>query len=114
MARALLVLALVGLTVYTLIDCARTPAADVRNLPKALWLLLIVVLPVVGPVGWLLAGRQTRRQPPRAVGRGPVGPDDDPDFLRRVEEQRRLQRWEKELRDREQRLGRDDEPGDGS
>lgn len=75
---------LVGvLLVYTLIDCARAPAEIIRNLPKPVWLLLILLLPPIGSVGWLIAGRpggasRSGRDRPR----GPQGPDDDPDFLR--------------------------------
>jgi len=77
-------LLLVGLSVYCLIDCLQTRAEAVRNLPKLVWLLLIALLPLLGSVGWLLAGRadgQTRRDG-RGPIRGPQGPDDDPDFLR--------------------------------
>ena len=74
------------LVVYCLIDLWQADSARVRLLPKALWALVIVVLPLFGGVAWLLAGR------PQAMGRGggrgaggpssPRGPDDDPDFLR--------------------------------
>jgi len=74
----------VGLLVYCLLDCAQTPQGSVRTLPKAAWVLIILIVPVIGPIGWLLAGRANGSshrggQPPR---RGPQGPDDDPDFLR--------------------------------
>ena len=74
------------LVVYCLIDLWQADTARVRLMPKAVWALLIVVLPLLGSVAWLLAGR------PVAPGRGggpaprgpsaPRGPDDDPDFLR--------------------------------
>lgn len=84
MLRYLPTIVAVGLLVYCLLDCAQTPQGSVRNLPKAAWLLVIVLVPVVGGIAWLLAGRadgssRPGGEPPR---RGPQGPDDDPDFLR--------------------------------
>jgi hypothetical protein len=74
----------IGLLVYCLLDCLQTPQASVRTLPKLAWVVVILIVPVLGPVCWLLAGRaagpsRSGGQPPR---RGPQGPDDDPDFLR--------------------------------
>ncbi|HEX3004328.1 MAG TPA: PLDc N-terminal domain-containing protein [Angustibacter sp.] len=74
------------LVVYCLIDLWQADRERVRLLPKPVWVLLILVLPLLGGVAWLLAGR------PETMGRGgppnrrgpqpPRGPDDDPDFLR--------------------------------
>jgi hypothetical protein len=75
-----------ALVVYCLIDLWQADTDRVRGLPKLVWVLLIVLVPLVGCVAWLLLGRPTKlgdggqsnRQPPPA----PRGPDDDPDFLR--------------------------------
>ena len=91
-------LVVIGLTIYTLVDCAQSQDDAVRSLPKLVWVLLILVFPVVGPIAWLIAGRperprNQRRYGPRGPGapggpshppRPPRGPDDDPDFLRRL------------------------------
>lgn len=83
MLRYLPTLLVVGLLVYCLIDCVQSQSASVRSLPKGIWIVLILVLPLFGSLGWLLAGRPANRPrrgggpPPR-----PEGPDDDPDFLR--------------------------------
>ena len=82
-----------ALTVYCVIDAFQTDEADMRTLPKVAWILLVVLLPVLGPVSWLLLGRPTRHsmasRPPqrwvdqrRQQDRRPLGPDDDPDFLK--------------------------------
>jgi hypothetical protein len=57
------VLALVEivLLVYCVLNIVTTPEAEVRNLPKLLWLLLVVVLPLVGGIAWLIAGRPQGR-----------------------------------------------------
>lgn len=84
MLRYLPTVLVVGLVIYCLIDCAQSAADSVRSLPKPLWLLVILLLPLFGSVGWLIAGRPTGGERPGGPGprRGPQGPDDDPDFLR--------------------------------
>lgn len=100
---------------YCVLDVTLTPAGDVRNLPKPAWLVVVIFLPVIGSIAWLLGGRpenvgrspgggrggsgtSPRGTPPRNSSWGqppsgprtpPKGPDDDPEFLRHVEEQLR-------------------------
>jgi hypothetical protein len=92
MLRILLYAVPLILAVYALVDLVQTDDKDVQGLPKLVWVLLIVLVWIVGPVAWLVAGRKGRGLPglpPRSVG-GPSGaprgrtlaPDDDPDFLR--------------------------------
>jgi len=79
-----------ALVLYTLIDCLQTDEHAVRALPKIVWVFVILLFPVVGPIAWLVAGRPARpgggtppwgprQQHPR---QRPLGPDDDPDFLK--------------------------------
>ena len=73
----------VALTVYCLLDAIRNDRATIRYLPKLAWVLIIVLVPIVGDVAWLVAGRprhDTDHGPQDAQIR-PRGPDDDPDFL---------------------------------
>jgi len=86
MPRVLLTLLLLGLTIYAAVDCIQTDESRQRHLPKVLWLLLILLFPVVGPVCWFLAGRSgpARRGRPGNRPPYPRGPDDDPDFLRNL------------------------------
>jgi hypothetical protein len=103
------VLALVEivLLVYCVLNIVTTPEGEVRNLPKLLWLLLVVVLPLVGGIAWLIAGRPqgpARSLPYKGNHGVPPEPDrprrptaprpeDDEAFLRglreRAEQQRR-------------------------
>ena len=82
MARVLIVggLAALAFAVYAIVDCALTERARVRGLPRWAWIVMILVLPVLGGALWFLVGNgraeRTRQSP------GPIGPDDDPDFLR--------------------------------
>jgi hypothetical protein len=75
MARVLLLaaLAVVLVTVFTVIDCALTERYRVRALPRPLWLVVIVLVPVAGPFLWWTVGRapySRDRQPPRPTVRG--------------------------------------------
>ncbi|WP_241187427.1 PLDc N-terminal domain-containing protein, partial [Micrococcus luteus] len=45
---------LAGLTLYALFEALLTPAREVRSLPKAAWVAVIVLVPLVGPLLWLL------------------------------------------------------------
>ena len=108
MGRAILIIGsgalAVGLVIYALIECAQSERYRVRAVPKGAWLLIILLLPVVGAVLWLFFGRPRTDDAARDAARG-RGPDDDPQFLRNLEERRkqqeqarRLQEWENELK----------------
>src|SRR6476660_7177860 len=74
---------IIAAVVVALIDCLSTEKAQVRALPRLLWALLIVFVPLLGALAWLLAGRprstRTAGERPRSH---PPAPDDDPDVLR--------------------------------
>ena len=73
---------LIAIQIYGLIDCAQREDSDVRSLPRWGWLIIIVLIPTLGAVAYLIAGRPKR---PGNGGRKPkrsIAPDDDPDFLR--------------------------------
>ena len=108
MGRAIMIIGAgalaVGVIIYALIECAQSQRYDVRALPKWAWVLVILLLPVIGAVLWLLFGRPRADDAAREAQRG-RGPDDDPQFLRNIEERRkqqeqarRLQEWENELK----------------
>lgn len=111
---------LTGLTLYALFEALLTPAERVRSLPKWAWVAVVVLVPLVGPLLWLLLGRdrssgRRARPAPRATG----APDDDEAFLRslrtqrrQAERQRELDRRDAELRAREEELRRRRERGE--
>ena len=95
--------------IATQIDVIKSDRDERSGVPAPLWILLIVVLPVVGSIGWLVASRTARSRrsdggtnggggggirptpPTRGPRRpsGPVAPDDDPEFLWRLSQQQR-------------------------
>lgn len=112
MVRVLLFLSAVelALVVLALISCLSAERSAVRAMPRVLWVLVILLLPIIGPSLWFLAGRPRPQEPEGTRGRPPrpSSPDDDPDFLRGLDadQSRRdrelLERWEQDLQRREQ------------
>ncbi|WP_250907273.1 PLDc N-terminal domain-containing protein [Nonomuraea sp. NEAU-A123] len=94
-------LATMVLWLYCLFDAITTPEEACRNLPKILWVLVVLLFPLVGSVIWLVAGRPQAVQAARPTGfpeydrPGPAtatNPDDDEEFLRRLRERAEEQR----------------------
>lgn len=79
MARVLIIVAVVALTIYCIVEVAQSPTYRVRAMPKWLWAAAVICLPGIGSVLWLAFGR------PNSGPHGRVrdqGPDGDEDFLR--------------------------------
>ncbi len=87
----------VAFWVFSVVDCAVQPATRHRGVPKPVWVLIVLLLPVIGGILWFTIGRF------RASGPGSVrtvAPDDDPAFLRSIsksEQDARIRRLEEEL-----------------
>lgn len=69
MLRYLPFLLILALTIYAFIDCLNTPESEVKHLPKVVWVIIILLFSIVGPVVWLFAGKGW----PRAVAAGRAG-----------------------------------------
>ncbi|WP_337589686.1 PLD nuclease N-terminal domain-containing protein [Ornithinimicrobium murale] len=79
--------AVLAFTVYCVVDAVQTEEDKVRGLPKLVWVVITLLVPVAGGLSWLIAGRPRGILQPRSGNsgpRGPRGPDDDPDFLRGI------------------------------
>ncbi len=107
------------LVVLALISCISAEPGQVRALPKFAWILLILLFPIVGSIVYFFAGRPLKSgsasgrwrigggfpEPPRPTR--PIAPDDDPDFLRKIDQQKKrkdedhLRRWEEDLKRRD-------------
>ena len=92
MLRNLGILLLFGLVVYSVIGIVRSEDSERLNVPRALWVLLVVLIPLLGSIVWIAVSTTHRAtQPPaaRRSSRGPSAPDDDDEFLWRIDEERR-------------------------
>ena len=130
-AGGLVGLAMLALWIYCIFDVISTDETVMRNLPKVLWLVIVIFLPTIGSLSWLLLGRPERagfapggstyrpephrgqdRWTPRS--RGVLAPDDDPRFLGQLDDRaKRLREWEEDLQRREGELRKRDEGDDG-
>lgn len=92
-----------SLWIYCVIDVIS--ADHCRNLPKTTWLLLVIMVPLVGSVAWLVAGRPVNETQWRPAPRTPgfpeyersnrayaVDADEDAEFLRKCRERAEEQR----------------------
>lgn len=136
MARFIPFIAWFALALYASIDCGRTPRESMPGrLAKPLWFLIIILVPFgLGAVAWIVVkGAQQVEDRQRYGGgfnvpsapnfpsfpnaprrrRGPVAPDDDPNFLAHLEQQARARRREERqaARDAETFEPRRDEDG---
>ena len=88
MVRILFVYVLpIALPIYAIADLSRTDDSQIKILPTWGWFLISIFVGIVGPLAWLIAGKNRNGRPPfgnrnRGPKRGPIGPDDDPDFLK--------------------------------
>ncbi|MEU3746782.1 MULTISPECIES: PLD nuclease N-terminal domain-containing protein [Streptomyces] len=111
MLRALLYILPLALTIYAFIDCLNTPEEETKHLPKVVWVIIILLFWIVGPIVWLFAGKKRRPASARGGAGGWVAPDDNPEFLKSLKQQDAadddeavLKDWEADLRRREEEL----------
>ena len=58
-----------GLLIFALIDVITSDESQIKHLPKLVWVLLIVFLPLVGSINWLVARKDRGKTPhQRAIG----------------------------------------------
>jgi hypothetical protein len=82
MKYLVLVVLYVALMSWCVTDVANREEREPFGLHKALWVIFIVLVPYVGALFWLVARfREGRRYGDSA---GPLGPDDDPEYLRKL------------------------------
>ena len=111
--RLIAVILLVAIVVYASMvalqmDPRRTPAGN----NKWVWVIFTILPPVVGSIIFLVANyvMNSKGRPPGGPRRGPVAPgpmapDDDPDFLRSLEDELRRAQYDKRLREHEDENG---------
>ena len=50
------------LMVFVLVDIITKDESQIRNLPKVLWVVIVIFLPIVGSIVWFVAGRTYQAQ----------------------------------------------------
>ena len=116
--------ALLVLWVYCIFDAITSDAAAVRNLPKGVWVVLVIILSDIGSLLWLVAGRPQGParslpdkgntgipaeydRPGRAVA---ASPDDDAAFLASLRTRAERQRTQAAEEARRMRSAEDEAP----
>jgi hypothetical protein len=120
---SLFVLIDLALLVIALISCLSAEESEIRALPRIAWVFLILLFSPIGAIAWFVAGRPARPVrlsngttwrpgsgfPEKERPAAPLAPDDDPEFLKSLgQDKTRLERWEADLRRREEELRKQD------
>ncbi len=101
----------VVLLVAALVDVIRIDPSRVRGLPKPVWALIVVLVAIIGPIVWFVAGREPLTPRGSRGVRPPVAPDDDPEFLRKIAQEKEQEQRIRDLERRLAELDKDAEPG---
>jgi len=109
MARFLIIGAFLAVIfwVFSVVDVSVQPATRHRGVSKGAWIAIVIVLPVIGGVLWFTLGR---RAPGEKTSPYVLGPDDDPEQLRRMSTAEQDER----IRELEEELARLDDESDGA
>ena len=105
-------LLLLAFWIWAILDVIATDSGLCRNLPKGVWLILVLLLPDIGSLAWILLGRPEKAawrpgSTDFAARRRPIAYEDQPHFdatpeivtdRRSQELDRRLDEWEAEQR----------------
>ena len=99
------------LTIGALVEAIRSHEEDIRHLPKEAWIIVILFVPLAGPIAWLCAGcRRTPAPSDRGRLNRVAGVEAPPsaEFLRQVRERA------EEQRRRAREMGKWEGSGEGS
>ena len=118
-AEGVVFLVLFAFWIWAILDVIATDSGLCRNLPKGVWLILVLLLPDIGSVAWLLLGRPEKGSwkpgsTDYSAPRRPIAYEDHPRYSatpeitdRRSQElDRRLDAWEAEQRVKKAELDR--------
>jgi hypothetical protein len=106
MVRVFVFLAAVQLILVVLALISALSAERVRGMPRALWVAVILLVPLLGPVAYAFAGRPASRSggtPVRPAKRSSA-PDDDPEFLKTLDpnksrrDRELFEKWERDIK----------------
>ena len=93
---------LLGLWIYAIFDVISTPEGAARNLPRMMWLAIVIFLPDIGSIAWLLLGRPSTKsfhlERPRSDGESGAHQRErlNQELSRSDELNARLEQWERD------------------
>ena len=93
---------LLGLWIYAIFDVISTPEGSARNLPRMMWLAIVIFLPDIGSIAWLLLGRPSTKsfhlEGPRSDGESGAHQRErlNQELSRSDELNARLEQWERD------------------
>jgi len=91
---------LIAFQIFAIVDIILTDKRRVRALNKPIWLILAIVTSAIGGALWFILGKEPFRGDGGSLPRT-VAPDDDPEFLERLdrdeERDARIRELEEEL-----------------
>ena len=96
MLRALPFILYVALAAYCIADSLQHPDDQPHGLPKWAWVLIILLFPYIGAAAWLYLKFSKGFGGARPQPKGPVAPDDDPEYLAWLRDQERRRRQRRE------------------
>lgn len=98
-------LALIAFWVWAILDVISTDESLCRNLPKTVWLMVVIFLSGVGALAWLLLGRPENAS--FRIGDSgrprPTGAEDSPRWNRRLDARTGVHETAREREERERR-----------
>jgi hypothetical protein len=130
MARFWLAFFIINLivTAAALISCLSAEEEQIKSLPRIVWVIIILLFSPIGAIAYFVAGRERaarseswppgsgspQSQRPARRDHRPVAPDDDPEFLRQIGQQKPednelMRKWEEDLKRREEELRKRDQ-----
>jgi Phospholipase_D-nuclease N-terminal len=102
----ILIIVDVAFTIFTFVDVILTQNWRIRGVPKAVWLVIVLLFSPLGGVLWFFVGKEKLDRASPVAHRN--APDDDPAFLNNL---RRDEERDERIRRLEQQLSElDDDP----
>lgn len=112
MSRAIIlgIVVAVALTVYAIVDCAMFDAKRTKVMQKPIWLVVILLIPVIGPLLWMFIGKGSGLVGEGLDSQAQVIPD-DVNYISSPEEESahdaRIRELEEQMRELDEEIERD-------
>lgn len=99
-------LIVLGVMIFALVDIIRRDDSEVKHLPKVMWVVIVILLPIIGTVLWFALGRVYPEGGPR-MPRPSARTTSAPAPVRREERTTEQRTTEQQLADLEREIEED-------